>query len=75
MGAGDAALDGRIGMKMYAGNAERIELSDHFFAVGNQFQQRSRQHIACSAHAAVQIKRFHALCSSLDRTWLIMLAR
>ena len=59
----DPAFGGdRIG-KHDARNPERIQLSDKAFLVGEEIQQSCCQHIARSAHSAIQIKSFHSFSS------------
>ena len=61
MRAGDPALHGGVGLKAHARNAEAVELIDKRFPVGQKLQQRGGQHVAGSAHAAVEVQDFHRL--------------
>ena len=58
MGAGDAALDGLLGLHPNAGNLERVHFVKKSLPVGDQFQQGGHQHIARRAHGAFQIQGF-----------------
>jgi hypothetical protein len=55
MGAGDAALDSRNGFEPDAGYTDRIQFSNTFVFIGNNFQQGSSEHITRSSHAAFKI--------------------
>jgi hypothetical protein len=52
-------------------NTKQIQFLQHMFRLRMKFQKGSRKHIACRAHAAVNVKCSHFLTSM----WLIMLAR
>ena len=69
--AGDAALFRLFPVIGHAGNTQAVETLDKFVGPGQQLQQRRRQHISGSAHAAVQIQGPHFFTSM----WLIILAR
>ena len=58
-GAGDAALFGLLQAVCYPGNTQAVETLDKFVGLGQQLQQRRRQHISGGAHAAVQIQGPH----------------
>ena len=51
----DPAFDGRLGRVAHVRDADRVEHFDRLFTVRHQFQQSGRQHVAGSAHSAVQI--------------------
>ena len=59
--AADAALFGAHGRGDNAGDAQRIELLQKCLRLRQQLEQRRREHIARSAHAAVKIQCFHGL--------------
>ena len=59
--AADAALFGAHGCGDNAGDAQRIELLQKCLRLRQQLEQRRREHIARSAHAAVKIQCFHGL--------------
>ena len=59
--AADAALFGAHGRGDNAGDAQRIELLQKCLRLRHQLEQRRREHIARSAHAAVKIQCFHGL--------------
>ena len=59
--AADAALFGAHGRGDNAGDAQRIKLLQKCLRLRQQLEQRRREHIARSAHAAVKIQCFHGL--------------
>ena len=71
VGAGDAALHGRLPHILHPGDVQAVEPLHEPVRVRQQLQKGRRQHVAGRAHAAVQIERFHFAAS----IWLIILAR
>ena len=71
--AHDAALGRALHLRVHAGDAQTVELIYEALplALGQQLQQGGHEHVARHAHAAVQIKYFHAS----PHRWFIMLAR
>ena len=71
--AHDAALGRALHSRVHAGDAQTVELIYEALplALGQQLQQGGHEHVARHAHAAVQIKYFHAS----PHRWFIMLAR
>ena len=63
VGAPDAAFDGAPGLIDHAGEAQTIESGQKAVPVRHQFQQGCGEHIARSAHAAVNVKGFHLSAS------------
>jgi hypothetical protein len=59
MGAGDAALYGRLRGDGNAGQAKGIHFINEGLFVAGQFQQGGGEHIARGAHGAFQVKCFH----------------
>ena len=55
MGAGDAAFHGGFPRKIHAGNGERVELGDKCVRIWQEFEQGGGEHVAGSAHAAVEV--------------------
>ena len=51
-------------------DAQGVQRLYHLFRVGEQLQQRGGEHVAGSAHAAVQIQNTQCLAS----IWLMVLA-
>ena len=69
--AGNAAFYAFFNAERHSGNPKTVQFGKGLFPVFCQFQQCGGEHIAGSAHAAVDIECFHRLTSM----WLIMLAR
>ena len=59
MCAGDAAFLRFLRPNGDSGNAERLKRAEESIAVRQKLKQCSRQHVACRAHAAIQIQCFH----------------
>ena len=59
MGAGDAALDGRLRGDGNAGQAQGIHFVNERLFVSGKLQQGGGQHIARGAHGAFQVQCFH----------------
>ena len=59
MGAGDAALDSGLHFSLDTGDAQRIHLFNKCLRIGMQLQQSGHQHIAGSAHCAIDIQSLH----------------
>ena len=57
--SGDAALFRLFPVIGHTGNTQAVETLDKFVGLGQQLQQRRRQHISGGAHAAVQIQGPH----------------
>ena len=55
MGAGDAAFHGGFTGKFHVGNGESVELGDKCVRIWQEFEQGGGEHIASSAHAAVEV--------------------
>ena len=53
--AGDAALDGGSRFEPDTGYTNRVQLSQAFIFIRNNFQQGCREHVARSSHAAFKI--------------------
>ena len=63
MGTPDPALFRGLQNIPYTGDSKAVQFRNHGGFVRKQFQQGGGQHVACRAHAAVQIKQLHFLAS------------